>query len=528
MNPLPKRPFGYVLLVVILLGIFLRWVNLDSKVYWVDEVHTSTRIAGYTRSDVQAQIFDHGFLPVEALYQYQVPQSNQPFSATWQALTQHPEHPPLYFVLGWIGLKGWLPLSGDWVLGLRSLAVMISLAVLPGVYWLCRELFRRPETGWMAIALFAISPLHILYAQEARQYSLFALVTVLSGAALLRAVRRDRPLDWMGYTVTLIIGFYSHLLFGLVAIAHGLYMLLRRLPWNQVRPFALSLGASLLAFVPWIVVLVRYLAQIERAIEATQRGFNLDYLINGWLRNLSRVFFSTDLGIANLLLVALVAYALYHLCRHTPRPTWVFILMLILVSALPLMVADIFTGGITSTRIRYLIPSYIGIQLAIAPLLTHALIPSSSSLFPPLSSPLPPPSSLQTLKRVLFILMMTAMVITSVLDAHKIVTWTKSDKGAYYPAIAAAINQSPDPVVISDSSPTYVLALGRSLREGVTLHLVTRPNSLVHVRNELTAFSDIFVFDPSLRLQNVLHERLNYSVIPVVKQNDAFGLLKAE
>jgi hypothetical protein len=123
------------------------------------------------------------------------------------------------------------------------------------------------------------------------------------------------------------------------------------------------------------------------------------------------------------------------------------------------------------------------------------------------------------------------MVLASILDANKAVAWTKSDKGAYYPAIAATINAATNPVIISDSSPTYVLALGRSLRNDVTLNLVTRPNRLENIDTDLdtdlAAFSDIFIFDPSPRLEKVLAENLDYTLTTVIEQSDSFQLLKA-
>jgi len=526
-KPLLARPLGRVLLIVIILGIFLRWVHLGDKVYWGDEVHTATRIAGYTSSDVQAQIFDQGPIAVETLRQYQVPDPDEPLATTWQALKRHPEHPPLYFLLGRFWLQGWLSISDDWVLGLRSLSVLVSLAVLPTLYWLCRELFVARETAWMAIALFSISPLHILYAQEARQYSLFTFASVLAGAAFLSAVRCDRPWPWGRYALTLMIGLYSHLLFGLVAIAHGLYLLLMRMPMKILGSFAIGLSAAVITFLPWLIVLKRYLGQFEQAVDGTQRGFDLDYLTNVWLRSLSRIFFSIDLGTANLLVLALVGYAFYRLWRDTLRPTWLFVLLLIVMPALPLMVADAITGGISSTRIRYLIPSYAGIQLAVAHLFTFLLSPSM--LQTPKSSGVVTRSAIQNrIYAGIFVVILTGMVVAGVLDARKPITWTKSDKGVYYPAIATAINAAAQPIIISDSSATYVLALGRSLRDDITLNLVTRPNRLTNTHDRLDEFSDIFLFDPSVRLQNVLEKKLGYVLNTVIEQSDSFQLLKAQ
>ncbi|MEL6222680.1 MAG: glycosyltransferase family 39 protein [Cyanobacteria bacterium J06627_8] len=519
MNPPVKHPYHLVLVWIAVLGIVLRFATLDTSVYWVDEVHTATRIAGYTRSQVQTQLFDQSVIQVSALEAYQVPTVDQPLETTWRALEQHPEHPPLYFLLGRIWLHGWLAFSQNWVLGLRSLSVLLSLLVFPGLYWLCRELFSKPSPpltlSWMAIALFSIAPLHILYAQEARQYSLFTAITVITCAAFLKAVRSDRLFDWVVYTITVVIGLYSHLLFGLVAIAHGLYLALLRSPTKLMLRYALSCCISLITFMPWLVILGRYVTQVERAVDATQRNVDLNYLVNVWLRNLSRVFFSTDLGTANLLLLGLLGYALYRLYRETPRETWLFIIVLISVSAVPLLVTDVLTGGISSTRIRYLIPSYVGIHLAFAYWLSRCL--------PRLTVNSPPRPQPKWLWTSVALVMLIGMVTVSIIDATRIVSWTKSDKGAYYPAIATAINAAETPVVISDSSPTYILALSRLLSPNVALHLVTRPIFLESV----DTFSDIFVFDPSRRLQRVLQDKWGYDLEPVVEQNESFQLLMA-
>src|SRR5207248_4961479 len=94
----------------------------------------------------------------------------------------------------------------------------------PGLYWLCRELFGCSRTAWMAVALLAVSPFHVLYAQEAREYSLWTVAILLSSAALLRAARLQTRRTWWAYAASVALGLYSHTLFVLVAGAHGAYM----------------------------------------------------------------------------------------------------------------------------------------------------------------------------------------------------------------------------------------------------------------------------------------------------------------
>ena len=62
---------------------------------------------------------------------------------------------------------------------IRSLSALISLLIFPCIYWLCRELFNVPlSVPGVAIALMAISPIQLVYAQEAREYILW-LVTII-------------------------------------------------------------------------------------------------------------------------------------------------------------------------------------------------------------------------------------------------------------------------------------------------------------------------------------------------------------
>ncbi|MGJ3245026.1 MAG: glycosyltransferase family 39 protein [Elainellaceae cyanobacterium] len=501
-----------LILSLLILGIVVRGADLGEKFYWVDEVHTSLRISGYTKADVAEAIFDGRILEASQLQGYLVPTEDTQLSDAIASLIQHPEHPPLYYLLArfWVqALQPWWP---DSVAVLRSLSVVFGLAVLPGIYWLGRELFPSPQVAGWAMAIAAISPLHILYAQEARQYSLWTLMIVLSSAALVRAVRQSRWQAWALYGVTLVIGLYTHYLFALVALGHGLYgvAIARFEPkhptFQTLRGYLVTTLLGFVAFMPWVIITVIHRSQLQNAIDATQRGASVSYLLNVWFRNLNRVFFSTDLATFNLLLVLLTIYALYGLCRRTPMRVWLLVMTLIGTPAAALVIGDVITGGIASSRIRYLIPCYLGIQLAIAHLFSIHIAQSRQS----------------RIWRGILVLVLTGSVVASIINVQTNVTWIKSDKAKYYPQIIEAINTSDRPLVISDSSPTYVLALSYRLNPTVHLELIGHPNQ-VEIPDE---FESIFLFDPSPRLQRTLINMRGYELETVVKQNENFQLLK--
>ncbi|NJP21290.1 MAG: phospholipid carrier-dependent glycosyltransferase [Hydrococcus sp. CRU_1_1] len=85
-------------------------------------------------------------------------------------------HPPLYYLM----TRFWVQWFGNSVAVIRSLAAIFSILTLPLMYWLCLELFKSPLTGWVATALMPVSPFHVLYAQESRQYSFLTLVIVFA------------------------------------------------------------------------------------------------------------------------------------------------------------------------------------------------------------------------------------------------------------------------------------------------------------------------------------------------------------
>ena len=180
-NILPKW-LRFILVIVLVLGICFRVINIDHKVYWHDEVLTSLRIAGYTFSEVDREIQDGDIISVKDLKKYQQINSDKRIGDTISSLAQD-VHPPLYFLLA----RLWGDWFGNSVTVIRSLSVVFGLLALPCIYWLCLELFNSPAVGWIAMGLLSISPLHFLFAQEARMYSLYTVNILLSSAILLRA-----------------------------------------------------------------------------------------------------------------------------------------------------------------------------------------------------------------------------------------------------------------------------------------------------------------------------------------------------
>jgi 4-amino-4-deoxy-L-arabinose transferase-like glycosyltransferase len=97
-------------------------------------------------------------------------------------------NPPLHYIL----LKLWTMAFGTGELSVRSLSALPSIASVPLIYVLGREL-SRPAVGLVAAAMLAVSPMHIYFAQEARGYALLPLFMILLMLGALRLMREMPP-----------------------------------------------------------------------------------------------------------------------------------------------------------------------------------------------------------------------------------------------------------------------------------------------------------------------------------------------
>ena len=121
-------------------------------------------------------------------------------------------------------------------------------------FWFCREFCDDGVSALIVTALIAVSPFHIVYAHEAREYSLWTLALFILGATFLRAHRAPSPerLAWYAFAVALSL--YADLLSVYVIAALALYALgtLARRP-RSLLLMAAATAAGTATFGLWIV-----------------------------------------------------------------------------------------------------------------------------------------------------------------------------------------------------------------------------------------------------------------------------------
>lgn len=501
---LPATWLRFLIIILLLLGVFFRFVNIDKKIYWRDEALTSLQISGYTQTELIQQVANGRVIGLEDLQKYQHPTREKSLTDTIKSLAvETPEHPPLYYVM----MRIWVQLFGSTPGAIRSLSAVISLLVFPCLYWICLELFQSSLTGWIALALVAVSPFHVLYAQEAREYSLWTVTILLSSAALLRAMRINTKLSWGIYALSLSLSLYSYLFSIFVAIGHGIYVIAaENLRFSKtVIAYLTAAIAALLIFLPWIVTVITNLSQLSSSMAWINYKLTLAALAQRWIFNLSRIFIDWNYGFSFkspfpyliiILILVLVGYSLYFVCRHTSKQVWLFILTLIAVTALALALPDLIFGGQRSRVSRYLLPCYLGIQLTVAYLVaTHINSGFVSTLR-------------QKFWQLIMVVLLSGGVLSCVISSQSKTWWNKSD-GAFTLHIAAIVNKATSPLIISDTTPvTNVLSLSHLLSSPVKFQLVVEA-TIPQIPN---SFSDVFLFNSSKTLRTKLEKELNYKL----------------
>ncbi|MBE9192373.1 glycosyltransferase family 39 protein [Gloeocapsopsis crepidinum LEGE 06123] len=505
---LPQKIF-FLVIALLLIGTFFRFINLDQKVYWYDETITSLRIAGYRQTEVVQQIFDDKEISVQTLQKYQkVNPKTTLLATTYSLATEAPQHPPLYF----LAAQFWTQWLGDSVTTMRSLSALISILIFPCLYWLCLELFGSSLTGWMAIALIAVSPFHVLYAQEAREYSLWTVTTLLSSTALLRAMRLKTKSSWRVYAVTIAAGLYSFTFSLFIVTGHSIYIIttekFRLTKIVKASLFACFIG--LLAFSPWILIIIIHLLAVGDISGWTAINLPLSSLIKEWFINFSSIFFDLNFRHNNVYLtlpiLILEIYSIYFVCKKSPQKAWLFILTLVGVTAIALVLPDLLWGGRRSSVSRYFIPCYLGIHLSVAYLIATQI---TSTSFPQ-----------RKIWQIITAMLILCGILSCAISSQSVVWWNKYDSYDN-PQVARTLNQANRPLLISDPGVSfgYVLSLSYLLAPEVKLQLFTEPS----VTEISTDAQNIFLYRPSQKLRNQLETK--YTVVPI-KENQNFWRLE--
>lgn len=159
-------------------------------------------------------------------------------------------HVPLYPIL----LHLWIVAFGNSIELVRMLSLFFFLASIPIFYLLGRRVYSR-DISLFATVLFSISPFMNWYANEARMYSLFTLVVLLSSYFFLGILDSDSKSSWAGFLISSLVGIYTHYFFLLFLFSCLVFYLFNQklFSLNSRKKFIMVGSLIFIAFVPWVV-----------------------------------------------------------------------------------------------------------------------------------------------------------------------------------------------------------------------------------------------------------------------------------
>lgn len=179
------------IVIILIIGAFLRLFHLDFQSVWLDEIHTLNEA-----------------------------NPKLSFGEVHEALLVSEPHPPLYFFMMNIFFK----IFGYTTIVARLFSALIGIAGLYAIYLLGKELFSK-KAGIYAMVLLSVNWFHIYYSQDARMYVLLFLTTTLSFYFLVKYLKSPSVKNAVIYGIVSALMIYSHFFALFTFIAQYLILL---------------------------------------------------------------------------------------------------------------------------------------------------------------------------------------------------------------------------------------------------------------------------------------------------------------
>ncbi len=501
--------FKTLVVIIFALGIFFRFTSLAERPYWHDETYTLLRASGHTIAEITTQAFNGQLIDRATLLKFQqIAPEKSWLDMIRSLIIEEPHRAPLYYAIA----RGWMEWFGSDVVALRSLSALISLFVFPALYWLCVELFAQPFTAWIAIMLIAVSPFHVYYAQEAREYSLWTVTILVMSAAFLRAIRLQTKSAWSFYSLSVVSTLYTLILSVPLVVSHAVYIFVFQTDRQKIRAFLKAFSIGIGIALPWLAFTVINRSQVEATSAWMFRSIPIQELFSHWITNFQFTFLTENImGRLNLMfalsIAILVILSIKSLIQETQKSVWGFVILLILPLFLSIALPDLIWGGLRSTNSRYFVPVYLGIQLTVARGLATRIEQGNR------------------LQRTYWKFVLLAILTAGVLSCSAQVFQNQFSDNK---VIARMINRSQNAIVISNEASIQgggtigdILALSHLIRPETQFQLVIQPQ-VPRVLDQ----SDVYLYKPfadlkrelqqSYQLQDIYKDKL-FRILPIQK-----------
>lgn len=360
---------SWIYIIITILGVSLKFHNLNYKIFWEDEIYTVQHVVGAHNildigPNMENKIVDLGYyreLLKHSSHEYTI---REELSAQFNTMNLN----PLHYVL----LSFWYRLTGDDILQYRLFSVLIFILTLPFLFFLARKLFHSNQVAWIATSLYSISPFLHVFAQEARYYILWAFILVVLHFFLVYALDKKKLIWWAGYALAGILALYCSVLSGLILFEHLLFILIlyRKDFWK----FAGSGAVMLMAYLPWLLFILNGQQEVVSALAwhkmpdkmpfwAPALGITLGYIRTFSFYKEYTLYWDDVFGnitpdmiletFFNLCVLTFLILALIKMKKFLSKESMLFILLIFIPGFLLFYFLDLFRNAVTSIWWRY-------------------------------------------------------------------------------------------------------------------------------------------------------------------------------
>lgn len=130
---------------------------------------------------------------------------------------------PLYYIISHF----WINIFGISEFSVRLPSLVFSLSAVIMTFILGKELFCK-KIGFFAALLMGLSPFHLWYAQEARDYSMLLFMGLLSTWLFFNALRKNKLRKWIFFIFISILGIYTNYFYIILFFTQFLYLIIFR------------------------------------------------------------------------------------------------------------------------------------------------------------------------------------------------------------------------------------------------------------------------------------------------------------
>lgn len=221
--------------LILILGIALRFYNLGTESFWLDEVATT----------IEAKQSIPQLLTIGRL-----------------------DQPPAYF----LPMHFWLQIFGPSEVSLRSFSALFGVGSIVLIYLVGYRLFGK-EVGLLSAFLMAIAEYQIAFSQEARNYSFFEFTTLLSFLFFIHFLQRKRLIYLALYGFASILMVNSNAYGVFILAGQNLFLLVQAMRYRkEIIPWLICQTLILIAIVPYLSPLILGDNSVQGAIDLNLTG----------------------------------------------------------------------------------------------------------------------------------------------------------------------------------------------------------------------------------------------------------------